>query len=152
MFPYLFILFTVLPILELYLLVEVGEKIGANKTILLVIGTGFAGAFLAKYQGLRTVRKLRENLAQGVAPTDAMLSAVLILVGGVTLLTPGFITDVIGLALIFPLTRKIFAYFIKRIFRSTFVMYEYSNYTAQHRPMRPDDDGVIDITDYQKRK
>ena len=89
MFARLLILFTVVPLVELALLIKLGNVIGLWPTIFIVIGTGVLGAALARSQGTRTVGAIRAELAQGKAPTESLLNGLLILVGGVVLLTPG---------------------------------------------------------------
>lgn len=109
----LFLAFTLIPVLEIYLLIEVGGHIGAFRTVLLVIGTGFAGAYLARVQGLQTLNRVRASLDQGRMPTEELLDALLILTAGIVLLTPGFVTDACGLLLLIPETRRIFKHFLK---------------------------------------
>lgn len=106
MFSKLFLLFTLIPILELYTLVQVGSVIGAPSTFLIVILTGVVGAWLARMEGFNTMLKVRESLNQGKMPTDELLEGMLILVAGVLLLTPGFITDCMGLVMLLPFTRR----------------------------------------------
>ncbi len=108
MFAKLFIAFAVLPVLEIYVLIHVGSMIGALKTVLLVLLTAFAGAWLARAQGMYTMLRIRENMNRGIMPTSELVDAAIILAAGMVLLTPGFITDTLGLLLLFPLTRDIF--------------------------------------------
>jgi UPF0716 protein FxsA len=117
MFWILFLAFTLIPVCEIYLLIRVGEHIGALRTILLVIGTGFAGAYLARLQGMQTMLRVRINLQQGVMPTDELLDALLIFIAGIVLLTPGFLTDAAGLLLLIPETRNLFKDYLKRKFK-----------------------------------
>lgn len=112
----LFLCFTLIPVVELYLLIQIGSAIGGFNTILLVILTGFAGAWLARMEGMHTMMKLRMNLQQGMMPGEELIDAVIIFVAGVVLLTPGLITDVFGLALLWPVTRNKF----KQILRQKF--------------------------------
>ncbi|MFH2060006.1 MAG: FxsA family protein [Pseudomonadota bacterium] len=112
----LFLGFTLIPVLELYLLIKVGTIIGGFNTILLVILTGFIGAWLARMEGMRTLLKLRTNLAQGLMPAEEMIDAVIIFAAGIVLLTPGLITDVTGLLLLWPPSRNWF----KRMLRKKF--------------------------------
>ncbi len=114
MFFYLLILFTVVPAVELMLLIEVGSVIGAGNTILIIILTGVVGASLAKYQGLITLQKIQSSLNKGNMPTSEMLDGLMILVGGIVLLTPGLITDAIGFFLLIPLTRSIIKLFVRK--------------------------------------
>lgn len=110
----LFLAFTLIPVAEIYLLIKVGSQIGAVKTILLVLLTGFAGAYLARIQGLQTLLRMRLSMQQGQLPTEDLLDAALIFIAGVVLLTPGFITDAAGLLLLIPETRFYAKRFIKK--------------------------------------
>ncbi len=112
----LFLCFTLIPVVELYLLIKVGTLIGGFNTVLLVILTGFAGAWLAKMEGINTMLKVRMNLQQGIMPAEELMNAVIILIAGVVLITPGLITDIFGLMLLWPVTRNYF----KRILRRKF--------------------------------
>jgi UPF0716 protein FxsA len=112
----LFIAFTLVPVIEIYLLIKVGSQIGALNTVLLVIATGFAGAYLARMQGLHTMYRVRASLDQGVTPTEELLDAMLIFAAGMVLLTPGFVTDALGLLLLIPETRRWFKDYLKRKF------------------------------------
>ncbi len=108
MFARLLILFTVVPLIELALLIKLGNLIGLWPTILIVIATGVLGAALARSQGTRAVGAIRAELAQGRAPTENLINGLLILVGGVVLLTPGLLTDLLGFSLLVPFTRDWF--------------------------------------------
>ena len=119
MFGKLFLLFTIIPILELYTLVTVGSVIGGLPTIALVILTGVAGAWLARMEGFHTMQKVRSSLDQGSMPADEMVEGLLILIAGLLLLTPGFLTDFAGLALLLPFTRKPFARWLRKQFSSS---------------------------------
>ena len=112
----LFLAFTIIPFLELYLLIEVGVLIGPISTLGLVVLTGFAGAYLARIQGMQTMFRVRSSLQQGIMPTEDLIDALLIFVAGIVLLTPGFITDIAGLLVLFPWTRI----HVKRFIRERF--------------------------------
>ena len=101
----LFLAFTLIPFVELYLLIKIGSYLGALNTILVVIVTGLLGAHLAQRQGIRTMTRVRENLNRGELPAEDMLDALLIFLAGLVLLTPGFITDIAGLAILIPNSR-----------------------------------------------
>lgn len=101
----LLLLFTVVPLLELYLLIEVGSRLGAGTTVVLIALTGGVGALLARMQGFRVLVQIRERLAQGQLPADELLSGGLVLAGGLLLVTPGLLTDAVGLALLLPFVR-----------------------------------------------
>ena len=109
----LFLAFTLIPAAEIYLLVKVGAVAGALNTVLLVVLTGFAGAYLARQQGLQTMMRVRSSLQQGMMPADDLIDALLIFIAGIVLLTPGFITDAAGLLILLPHTRRLFKHIIK---------------------------------------
>ena len=113
MFVKLFLAFTLIPAIEIYLLIEIGSFIGALNTIMMVIATGLAGAYLARLQGTHTMLRVRASLAQGVMPTEDLIDALIIFAAGIVLLTPGFVTDLAGLLLLFPVTRRYFKRFMK---------------------------------------
>jgi UPF0716 protein FxsA len=102
----LFLLFTLLPLIELWVLIELGRWIGTWPTIFLVASTGFAGVLLAKSQGLFVLRKMWADLEQGIIPGDKIFDGVCILLGGALLLTPGLLTDLSGFCLLIPFTRR----------------------------------------------
>ena len=107
-------LFTVVPAIELFLLIKLGSVIGAGNTILLIIVTGVTGAQLARFQGFGVLQRIQLDLEKGVMPTEEMINGVLILVGGILLLTPGIITDILGFLLLVPFSRSL----IKALVRS----------------------------------
>lgn len=109
----LFLLFTIVPAVELYLLFKVGAQIGAPQTIFIIIATGIIGAGLAKSQGLKIIREIQTQLQTGNMPSKAIERGLMMLVGGVLLVTPGFITDIIGILLITPITQDIIGLFLK---------------------------------------
>lgn len=105
MFLRLALAFALVPLAEIYLLVKAGRAIGAWPTVAVVLATGLAGAWLARRQGLSTLARIRESMAQGAPPTGELADAALILAAGVLLLTPGFLTDAAGLVLLLPPAR-----------------------------------------------
>ena len=104
----LVLLFIVLPIAEIYVIIKVGEAIGVWPTIGLLILDGFLGAALLRHQGRAAWRRFNEALAAGRVPAREVFDGAMVIVGGAFLLAPGFITDVIGLLLLLPLTRAMF--------------------------------------------
>jgi UPF0716 protein FxsA len=104
-FVRLLLLFTVVPLVELALLIQLGRLIGLAPTIALVLLTGAVGAALARWQGLQTLRRVQTEMAEGRVPTGALVDGLLILVAGAVLLTPGLITDIVGFLLLIPPTR-----------------------------------------------
>jgi UPF0716 protein FxsA len=112
----LFLAFTLIPVAEIYVLITLGGMFGALNTILLVILTAIAGAYLAQLQGMQTMLRVRSNLQQGMMPTEDLVDALLIFLAGIVLLTPGFLTDLTGLLILIPGTRQ----HIKRYLRNRF--------------------------------
>ena len=106
--------FVVLPILELALLLKVGETLHLGGTLALVLLTGVVGAGLTRWQGLRTLGLMQQDMAQGRMPAPYLIDGVLILLAGAVLMTPGLITDTFGFVLLVPFTRSI----IKRWLRA----------------------------------
>jgi UPF0716 protein FxsA len=105
MLLYLFILFTVLPLTEVFLLGVLWDKIGLLPTILVVLGTGIAGAALARWQGLKVIMRIERRLGRGQMPADELFDGAMLLVAGCLLVTPGVLTDLLGLALLLPPVR-----------------------------------------------
>lgn len=103
----LLLLFFVVPLIELVLLIQLGELIGLLPTIAIVIVTGFAGAALARSQGVRVLLRIREELAAGRMPVSDMIDGLIIFVAGALLLTPGLLTDIFGLAMLLPGPRSV---------------------------------------------
>ena len=114
MLGYLILLFTVVPITELTLLIKIGQYIGVGYTLGIVVLTGIAGAYLAKLQGLITLRRIQQDINNGRMPADKLFDGVLILCSGILLLTPGLITDLIGFMGLLPLTRNLFKRWLKQ--------------------------------------
>ncbi|TYS86082.1 FxsA family protein [Rossellomorea aquimaris] len=114
---YILLLLIIVPALEIGLLVLSGQAFGLIPTVLLIITTGILGAYLARKQGMEALRKAQQDMQYGQLPGDAIIDGLCILVGGVVLLTPGFITDAIGFLLLLPPTRKMFKPFIYKLFK-----------------------------------
>jgi len=112
-FSYLMALFVGLPLVELWVLLVVGSRIGWGPTILLVVVTGVIGASLARAQGLQTVAAIQRDMAAGIMPAPRLMDGVMILVAGAMLITPGIITDVFGFLLLVPATRQIIRNYIR---------------------------------------
>ena len=109
MFRILFLLFLTVPLVEIYFLIQVGQEIGAFSTVLLCILTADLGAILLRIQGILTLMNAREKLRQGEIPADNLLEGLILLIAGVLLLTPGFVTDVIGFLCLVPSLRSMLA-------------------------------------------
>jgi UPF0716 protein FxsA len=106
MFRSLFLLFLIVPLIEIYFLIQVGDVIGAGWTIFLVVATAVIGAGLLRMQGLSTMLRAQSTLAQGQLPALAMMEGLVLLVCGGLLLTPGFFTDAVGFLLLIPPARQ----------------------------------------------
>jgi len=108
-FRILFLLFLCIPLIEIYLLIQVGEIIGALPTIFMVVFTAVLGVALLRWQGLVTLTRMQTAMARGELPAVTMIEGVFLLVAGALLLTPGFFTDGIGFALLIPPIRQFLA-------------------------------------------
>ena len=97
---------TIVPFVELVILLRIAEQFRWGPTILLVIATGAVGAWLARREGLKALSRIQAELERGVMPTTAMVDGALILAAGLVLVTPGILTDLLGLALLVPLFRR----------------------------------------------
>jgi len=126
----LILLFTVIPLIELYLLIQVGRYLGSFQTIMIVLITGIIGGLLARSQGLSVQRQIRLDLQKGIIPTDSLIDGCFILIAGALLITPGMITDIFGFVLMVPFFRgwlkKRLKDILKRKFESGRFQY-YSN-------------------------
>lgn len=100
------VLFLIIPIIEVYLLIEVGSYIGAGWTILLVVLTAIIGVNLLRQQGISTLMRANQVMSQGQVPAMEMMEGLFLAVGGALLITPGFFTDVIGFICLIPFTRR----------------------------------------------
>lgn len=117
----LFLLFVIMPIVEMWLLITVGQQIGTLPTIGLVLLTAFIGISLLRYQGAMTLLKARMKMSSGEMPAREMADGLFFAVGGALLLTPGFVTDAIGFACLTPGIRTvIIGFFGKNLFRGQF--------------------------------
>ena len=110
----LILLFTIVPVLELAILIKVGAYIGVGPTVLVVILTGVLGATLAKIQGLGVLRKIQDNLNDGIIPTSHLFDGLLILIAAALLVTPGLLTDATGFFLLIPHSRNFLKGWLRR--------------------------------------
>jgi UPF0716 protein FxsA len=136
----LLILFIGVPALELWLLFQIGGEIGVLPTIALLLGAGVFGSWLAKREGMRVLREMQRAVAEGRVPAEGLLSGALVLVGGVLLVTPGVATDVVGLLLLLPPTRRVAAGLLRRWF-------ERQVRSGRIKVIRPPDDVRDDVID-----
>jgi len=116
MFIRLLLLFTLVPLIELVLLIEIGQEIGLWNTIAIVVLTGFIGAALARSEGFGIISRIQNELASGQLPGDSLIDGALVLAGALLLLTPGLITDAFGFALLLPFSRAFVKIYLKKYF------------------------------------
>ena len=110
----LFLVFSVVPVLELYVLIKVGRLIGAWETVAVLLAVSFAGAWLVRRQGFAILSRIHGELDSGRLPAAEMLDGFLVLVGGILLLTPGFLTDLLGIFFLLPGGRFILKQYLRR--------------------------------------
>jgi UPF0716 protein FxsA len=103
----LFLLFLLIPVIEIYLLIKVGSVLGGLPTVAILLAISLAGAWLVRSQGFRILSEVRDQLAQGRLPAAQLLDGALVLVGGLLLTTPGFFTDFLGLFFLVPASRTL---------------------------------------------
>lgn len=121
MFRLLFVLFLIVPLVEIYFLIQVGQVIGAGWTVFLVVATAVIGAFLLRLQGFQTLHRAQTSMAQGQLPATEMLEGLCLLISGALLLTPGFVTDTLGFLLLTPPVRQAL---IKQMLKNSSVIFK----------------------------
>ena len=144
MFPLIATIFLVVPIIEIYLLIQVGQVIGAGWTVLLVVLTAVIGVWLLRIQGLSTLTRAQQRLQENELPAREMLEGVALVIAGAFLLTPGFATDTLGFLLLFPPTRL----WLVNIAASRMVV----STTMQGQPRSRQGDDVIDGVKYRREE
>jgi UPF0716 protein FxsA len=115
-FGYLLLLFTLIPFIELFLLLQIAERTSATFTFILIILTGIVGAYFAKVQGRLVIFNIRQALNQGIMPKEELVNGLCVLIGGAFLLTPGILTDIAGFTLLIPYTRNFYKKIVKNKF------------------------------------
>ena len=139
----LFAAFVVIPLVELAVVIQVAEVFQLGPTLVVLVAISVAGAWLVRREGATAWRRFQRALAQGRPPTAEALDGALILVGGTLLLTPGFVTDAVGLALMLPPSRALASRIIRRRVRSLFRVVDLGSGRGRRRAGRDDD--VIDV-------
>ncbi len=141
----LLIAFVVVPIIELWLLIEIGRQIGALTTIVIVILTAILGSQLVRRQGISVMQRIQSTQARGEVPALPMVNGAALLMAGLMLLTPGFITDICGFILLIPkLRERIARYLLSRVVIATPFGFK--------KPGRSNDDDDVIEGDYERRK
>ena len=110
----LFLLFAVIPVIELAILIKVGSYFGVFNTVLIVILTAIIGAYMVRSEGISVLTSIQRNMQQGIFPEDDLIGGAMILVAGALLLTPGFFTDIMGFLMVFPISRNFITKHVKR--------------------------------------
>jgi UPF0716 protein FxsA len=141
----LFLLFTVVPLVELYLLIAVGRILGPVSTIALVLVTGALGAWFARLEGARVIRRWQEAMARQQLPKDGVIDGFLIFIGGVLLITPGILTDIAGLSMVMPPTRRVIAAAVRRWFEHQIAAGRVQVYAPGYNAGPARGPGVIDV-------
>ena len=136
MFFYLLIIFIILPIIEISIFIQVGGFIGTFNTILIIFLTAAVGVYFVKQQGFRTFQKIAVELQNQQIPVQGMFDGLVILIAGILLVTPGFLTDIIGFLGLIPQTRV----FLLRIIKNLFLQ----RYSNVHKQYKKDTNETID--------
>ena len=136
MFFYLLIIFIILPIIEISIFIQVGGFVGTFNTILIIFLTAAVGVYFVRQQGFRTFQKIAVELQNQKIPVQGMFDGLVILISGILLVTPGFLTDIIGFLGLIPQTRIFLLGIIKNLF-----LQRYSN---AHKQYKKDMDETID--------
>lgn len=140
----LLLLLTIIPTVELMLLLWIAQHTSIGFTFALVVVTGVIGAYLARWQGVAAIRRIEEELDHRRMPADAIFDGALILVAGVLLITPGVMTDASGLLLLFPPTRRLVKAWLRHYWKGHFTVHRYrrDGYIPEDRPS--DHDQIIE--------
>lgn len=147
----LFLLFAVMPIVEIALLIQVGGVIGGWNTVAVVIVTAFIGAYLVRREGLSTLQTAQQKMNQGQMPGEELAQGLLLLVAGVLLVTPGFVTDFIGLLFTVPVTRKLIGKALLLKFMQSKHATEQFSHTQHYQARNDSQDGDIIEGEYHTR-
>jgi len=147
-FSRLLFLFIFIPIAELFLLLQIGARVGLMPTLGLIVFTGILGASLARHQGLAILQKIKSEMQQGRPPAVEMVEGAMVVIGGVVLLTPGVLTDCFGFALMVPKFRRSIASKIQKGFSKNFQggqSFHTNSNNFKSSNFKNKDDDVIDI-------
>ena len=148
----LFLLFAILPIVEIAILINVGEQIGGWYTVAIVIITAFAGAHLVRQQGLSTLLQAQQKMQAGTMPGQEMAEGLLLVIAGVLLVTPGFVTDGIGFLLSLPMTRPLIAKgLVKHLSLSAINPSFNGNFTQHQQPHSTDQSEDIIEGEFERK-
>ena len=144
---FLFLLFIIVPVIEITLLINVGQAIGAWYTVGLVLLSAFVGVNMLRYQGLSTLGRAQQRMNEGQIPGSEMIEGIVLAVGGALLLTPGFVTDVVGFLCLIPFTRRRFTKLVMSRFTMVAMSQQQNSenpetpFVHRTRPLHPQDKG-----------
>lgn len=110
----IFLMVTIIPLIEIYILFKISEVTSIWTTIVIVIITGFAGAYLTKREGTAIISSIKSEINEGRVPGNQLINGLCVLIGGVLLVTPGLLTDITGFTLVMPITRQFYIKLIRR--------------------------------------
>lgn len=144
MFGIILLLFLVVPLIELYVIIRVADSLGVLETIGLLVLVSFIGAWLVKFQGLGVIRRIQQQLTRGVMPATELVDGALVLFAGALMLTPGFVTDAVGLLLLIPPTRAPIRALLIRQFRGRVTIADMASPGAVFRT------GSVDVDGYER--
>lgn len=147
MFPVIALIFLIVPVIEIYILIQVGQVIGALWTVFFVVLTAVIGVQLLKTQGLSTLSRAQSKMDSGEMPAQELMEGFALVIAGAFLLTPGFFTDAFGFLLLFPPTRQLMIHSLTRklLASGRFVMH--SEHASKNKPASGD---IIDGVNYRK--
>lgn len=142
-----FIIFVLIPLCEIFFFMLVSEQIGLGTSLLLALFTAILGGFLVKYQGIQTILSAQESLRNGGLPSKQLFDGLCIVAAGATLITPGFITDTIGFALLVPAVRDFLRVKLDQSAKFSTMGFnaEFSEFHETKEYHRPQDPHVIDV-------
>jgi UPF0716 protein FxsA len=120
---WILLIFILVPLIEVAIFIGAGHTIGVLQTIVLILISGIIGAFLVRTQGAQVIYNIKRSVEQGLLPSNELIDGLFVLIGGALLLTPGFFTDLIGLVMLLPPTRRVLREFGKEYLRRRFKSY-----------------------------
>ena len=145
MFGKLLILFITVPLVELFLLGVLTARVGLVPTFLLVLLTGFWGAWLARSQGASILSRIKSEIQAGRTPAAELVDGLLVLIGGIVLLTPGLLTDILGFSLMVPSFRAVLRSLLRSRFETHAARFKMKNKSTVQRDTESTSDDFIDI-------
>ncbi len=142
-----FVLFVIIPLSEIFVFMKVSGQIGLGTALLMALGTAILGGALVRYQGIQTLLNAQESMQKGTIPSKELFDGLCIVAAGATLITPGFITDVLGFALLVPAIRGVLRDKLSKNtkFHTAGFNNDYSEFSDNKQHHRPDSPDVIDV-------